>query len=76
MGQAASNNPDGEEWLTVGQVAALLQVHSNTVRRLIVSRRLPAARLGGHRSTLRISSVDLAVFMTNARGNTNPSGQQ
>jgi excisionase family DNA binding protein len=69
MGPTLGSGVEGEQWLTIGEVAALLKVHANTVRRLIVARRLPAAQLGGHRSTVRISSLDLAAFMKTARGN-------
>jgi excisionase family DNA binding protein len=50
----------------VQEIAALLRVHANTIRRAIAAGKLPAARLrpGG---TLRISSRDLARYLTNAR---------
>jgi excisionase family DNA binding protein len=60
-----------EHWYTVKEVAGLLRVHINTIRRLIRSGTLPAARLrpGGIQ---RISSRDLADYLKNAR-NSEPS---
>ena len=53
-------------WLRIGEVAALLKVHRNTVRRLILTGRLPAARLGGRGSSVRINTEHLDAFMREA----------
>jgi excisionase family DNA binding protein len=63
-----SVTPEGGPWLTVGEVAALLKVHPNTVRRLILGGDLPAVRLGGRRgSPVRIATDDLHTFMHQSR---------
>lgn len=41
------NNVSDEEWLTVEEVAALLKVSTESVRRYITAERLQAVRLGG-----------------------------
>jgi len=58
---------DAPSWLTIGEVAALLKVHPNTVRRLILTGRLPALRFGGRGSAIRINTDDLDAFVTASR---------
>jgi excisionase family DNA binding protein len=58
---------EDKPWLTVLEVAELLNVHSNTVRRLITAGRLPAVRFGGPGSTIRIATHDLDAFVHAAR---------
>jgi len=53
-------SPDSKPFLTVERVAAKLDVHSNTVKRLIRMRELRAYRVGRQ---LRIDPVDLDVFL-------------
>jgi excisionase family DNA binding protein len=59
--------PEGSPWLTIGEVAALLKVHPNTVRRLILNGRLPAVRFGGRGSAVRINPDDLDTFVNASR---------
>ena len=48
--------PDDGPWLTIAEVAAQLKVHPNTIRRLILTGRLPAVRFGGRGSAVRINA--------------------
>jgi excisionase family DNA binding protein len=58
---------DTGPWLSIAEVATLLKVHHNTVRRLIGTGRLPATRLGGPGSTVRIATSDLEAFLHRSR---------
>ena len=51
------------QWLSVQDVADLLQIKSETVRRWIRRRELPVLELGGPRSAYRISRQDLNAFI-------------
>ena len=50
------------EWLTVRDIAALLHVGEDTVRRWIRAKRIEAKFFGG-RTGYRIRNTDLAVFL-------------
>lgn len=52
-----------QTWLTVADVAKLLQVTEETVRRWIRAGELSALNLGGRRGGYRIRRVDLATFI-------------
>jgi excisionase family DNA binding protein len=54
----------GPELLTVGQVAAYLQVHRMTVYRYIRAGRLPAVRVG---RVYRVRRADLEAFLDRHR---------
>lgn len=49
--------------LTVDETAALLGVHPMTVRRKIRSGEIPALRLGGPRSAIRVDAVELERWL-------------
>jgi excisionase family DNA binding protein len=51
-------------FLTIAEVAALLQVSTRTIRRKIEADELPAHRLG---RIWRVSRVDLGMFMARRR---------
>jgi len=51
-----------DNFLTLLEVAKILHVHVNTVRRLVFSGRLPAVRVS-ERGDLRIRSGDLDKFL-------------
>ena len=55
-----------ERFLTVAEVAALLQVDEQTVRRWIRDGRLVAHRFGG-KAGYRIQRADLQVFLAKTR---------
>ena len=55
---------EGDEYLTVGEVANLVRVHKNTVYRWIDDRDLTAHRFG---RTVRIRRGDLANFIDASR---------
>jgi excisionase family DNA binding protein len=57
---------DAPSWLTIAEVAALLKIHPNTVRRLILTGRLPALRVGGRGSAIRINIQHLDAFIRDA----------
>ena len=52
----------GDEWLTVRDVAALLKVREETVRRWVREGELPALALG-KKAGFRIRPADLEVFI-------------
>ena len=52
-----------DSWLTVEQVAELLQVAQETVRRWIRSGELPVLDLGGPKTGYRIRRSELEVFI-------------
>lgn len=52
-----------DQWLTVEQVAALIQVAHETVRRWIRSGELPVLDLGGPKTGYRIRRADLDAFL-------------
>lgn len=58
------DNVSQEEWLTVEEVAALLKVSAETVRRWIAGGKLRAAKPGG--KEWRISRAALAEMMETA----------
>jgi excisionase family DNA binding protein len=51
------------DYLTVDQVAAIVQVTPEAVRRWIRGGELPAYRLGGQRMGYRIARADLDAFI-------------
>ena len=51
------------EFLTVAEVARLLQCSEPTVRRRIREGQLPAVQLGGQRSPLRIARGELDAWL-------------
>lgn len=62
-------------WLTVRDVAEMLRVHEETVRRWIRRGELTALDLGGPRAGYRIRPSDLDDFIkTNYNGITRPAG--
>jgi excisionase family DNA binding protein len=62
--QHRSSSPEaGLAYLSAEEVGAILGVSSRHVRRLIERGELPALRLAGLRSPLRIASSDLAAFL-------------
>jgi excisionase family DNA binding protein len=61
-----------ERLLTVAEVAALLQVDEQTVRRWIRDRKLAAHRIGG-KAGYRIQRADLQAFLAATR---EPSGSE
>ena len=54
---------DDPEFLTVGQVAALLQCGEKTVRRRIAEGALPAVQVGGQRSPVRVARHELEAWL-------------
>ena len=52
-----------EQWLTVQEVAALLKVNEETVRRWIRGGELPVLDLGGPKTGYRIHRAELAQFI-------------
>lgn len=50
-------------FLTVAEVAARLGIDERTVRRWILSGRLPAVQLGGPRAPVRIPSDELRAWL-------------
>jgi excisionase family DNA binding protein len=50
-------------WLTIKDVAERLHVHDRTVRAMIRDGRLPAVRLGGPGSAIRIDERELEAFL-------------
>jgi len=59
--------PEDNPWLTIAEVAALLKIHPNTVRRLINTGRVAACRLGGTGGLIRIAAGDLDAFLRGPR---------
>ena len=57
------DEPQPREWLTVEQVADLLQVAQETVRRWIRSGELPVLDLGGPKTGYRIRRDELDRFI-------------
>jgi excisionase family DNA binding protein len=53
--------------MKVVEVAALLQLHVNTIRRAIASGDLAAVRLGRRGRTIRILPEDVAAFIVRRR---------
>ena len=51
------------EWLSVGEVALHLRCSEETIRRLIRSGSLPAARLGGRNAALRVPTAALRHWL-------------
>ena len=51
-----------DRFLTVYEVAELLHVHVNTVRRLVLAGRLPAVRVSD-RGDLRVRRSELEAFL-------------
>lgn len=58
---------DDDELLTVGEIAARLKLHPETVRRWIRTGRVPAFLAGTDQAGYRVRSSDLATFLTEAR---------
>jgi excisionase family DNA binding protein len=54
------------QWLTVAEIARLLQIDEQTVRRWIRAGRLPATNLGG-KAGYRIEPNDLQGFLASLR---------
>jgi excisionase family DNA binding protein len=52
-----------DQWLTVQEVAAMLKVNEETVRRWIRSGELPVLDLGGPKTGYRIRRADLDQFI-------------
>jgi excisionase family DNA binding protein len=50
-----------DEYLTADQVAAKLQLHTRTVRRLLVSGELPGKKIGG--KEWRVSAAALKAYI-------------
>ncbi len=67
MGAAVTAMPEDNVWLTIGEVAGLLKIHPNTVRRLINTGRMAACRLGGTGGLIRIAADDLDAFLRGSR---------
>ena len=61
------SEPAEREWLTVAQVAALLQVHEETVRRWIREGQLPVLDLG-KKAGYRVRPTDLDAFLAERYG--------
>ena len=61
-----SEQPD-REWLTVAQVAELLQVHEETVRRWIREGHLPVLDLG-KKAGYRVRIADLDAYIAERYG--------
>ena len=57
-----------EQWLTVPQVAAELQVTVDTVRRWIRAGTLPAMYLGSTKAGYRVARAELDAFMKQRYG--------
>lgn len=57
-----------ERWLTVEQVAELLQVNPETVRRWIRSGELPVLDLGGPKTGYRIKRSEVDAFIAQRHG--------
>ena len=57
-----------EQWLSVPDVAKLLDVSEETVRRWIRTRTLPVLDLGGPKAGYRIREADLDKFLTDRYG--------
>ena len=57
-----------EQWLTVPQVAAELQVTVDTVRRWIRAGALPATYLGSTKAGYRVARAELDAFMKQRYG--------
>lgn len=66
MDDAGGNDP---RWMTVQQVAALLQVHEETVRRWVRDGALPVLDLG-KKAGYRIKPEDLDAFIGERYGQT------
>jgi len=64
---------DEKRWMTVEQIAELLQVNSETVRRWIRSGDLPVLDLGGPKTGYRIKRDDLDVFIAARYGSVGKS---
>ena len=62
-----SDPSDPVEWWTVQQVAALLQVHEETVRRWVRERGLPVLDLG-LKAGYRIRRTDLDAYIAERYG--------
>lgn len=56
-----------ERWYTVGDIAALLRVHEQTVRSWLKSGRLRGRNLGG-KSGWRVRESDLSAFLDGDEG--------
>jgi excisionase family DNA binding protein len=63
-----------KNWLNVREVAAQLGVAPTTIYALCQEGRLPHARLGIGRGTIRVAASDLAAFMEKCM-TTAPSGK-
>lgn len=57
-----------EQWLTVEQVAASLQVNPETVRRWIRGGELPVLDLGGPKTGYRIKRSEVDTFIAQRYG--------
>ncbi len=57
----------GDRWFTVEQVAEIIQVHPETVRRWLREGRLKGFALGG-KSGWRIRERDIDAFIEDAEG--------
>ncbi len=57
-----------ERWLTVEQIAELLQVNPETVRRWIRSGELPVLDLGGPKTGYRIKRSEVDSFISQRYG--------
>ena len=62
------DEPQQREWLTVEQVADLLQVAQETVRRWIRGGELPVLDLGGPKTGYRIRRAELDRFIAGRYG--------
>lgn len=58
-----------EQWYTVEQIAQLIQVHEQTVRKWLRSGELPGRSFGG-KTGWRVRESDLRAFL-----DTNPKGK-
>ena len=56
--------PDPEHtWLTLGELAALLNITERHVRRLVSERRIPVTRVGGQRGRLRFNQARIQAWL-------------
>ncbi len=62
-------NDQPKQLLTTSEVASFLRVSPDTIRRLVVSKKLIAYRLGGSsRSILRFEQTEIERFLLQSRG--------
>jgi len=68
-------HPSNDDWLTVADVAARLNVAPRTVYRLCEEKKLPHQRVGSGEGTIRVRPADLAALEKKIADSGKPKGR-